>query len=324
VSSPKARTPILRVEGLTKYYGHEYRFGSRKIGGNVVKAVQDVSFSVHKGEIFGFLGPNGAGKSTTMRCIMNYLKIQSGSIEVLGLDYKKDALEIRKHIGYLPGDVALYGNFTGMELIEYFGNFRSIDKEMLKTLRAIFKVNLKRKIGSLSSGNRQQVAVIAALVSNPDLLILDEPTGGLDPLMAANLHKLLIELRNQGKTIFLSSHDLAEVQKVCDRVGIIREGRMIVIETVEKLLEKSLQALTIEFEPSSKIPSEDDFCGLSNVIRVQKNHQNSKFRLKIKEDVNDLLKFLTGYQVKRMTLTDASLEEIFLHYYSDELAEGEV
>lgn len=251
---------------------------------------------------------------------MAYLKIQGGSIEIFGLDYEKDALLIRNRIGYLPGDVALYNNFTGIELIEYLGKFRPTDNEMLKKLRAIFTVNLNKKIGALSSGNRQQVALMTAFASNPDLLILDEPTGGLDPLMAARLHKLLVELQDQGKTIFLSSHDLSEVQKVCDRVGIIREGRMIVVEKVETLLEKSLQELTIEFEASPS-PSENDFRALTNVVAVQKDHQNKKFHLKVKEDVNELLKFLTQYAIKRLTLTDASLEDIFLHYYADDSSE---
>ncbi len=309
---------ILEVDGLTKYYGSERRIGSRKVGRGIVKAVQDVSFSVRRREIFGFLGPNGAGKTTTMRSIMNYLKIQSGSIKVFGLDYKKDAIGIRKRIAYLPDGAALYDNFTGMELIDYFGNFRPLDYNMLTKLRYLFKVDLNKKIGSLSSGNRQQAALIAVMASNPDLLILDEPSNGLDPLMASRLHQLLIELRDEGKTIFLSSHDLAEVQKVCDRVGIIKDGHMVVIEKVETLLEKSLQELTIEFENPAHAPSEDDFRRLSVVINVQKNHQNGKFHLKVKEEVNDLLKFLTAYRVKRLTLTDTSLEEVFLHYYTDE------
>ncbi|MFX0209197.1 MAG: ATP-binding cassette domain-containing protein [Candidatus Hodarchaeota archaeon] len=314
----KSRKSILQVEGLTKWYGSNYNIGSKKVGRGIVKAVQDVSFSVREEEIFGFLGPNGAGKTTTMRSIMNYLNIQSGSIKIFGLDYKKDALMIRKRIGYLPDGAALYDNFTGLELIDYFGNFRSLDNSMLTRLRSLFKVNLNQKIGSLSSGNRQQAALIAVMASNPDLLILDEPSNGLDPLMAARLHQLLIELRGEGKTIFLSSHDLSEVQKVCDRVGIIKEGHMIVIEDVEGLLEKSLQTMHIEFVDPNHVPSEDDLRAVPSVESVQKNNQNSKFYLKIREDVNDLLKFLSTYQVKRMTLTDASLEEVFLHYYTDE------
>ncbi len=311
----KPRNAVLQVEGLTKYYGRELALGSKKFGRGAVKAVENVSFSVKKGEIFGFLGPNGAGKSTAMRAIMGYLKIQQGSIKIFGLDHQKDALEIRKRVGYLPGDVALYGNFTGEELIEYYGNFRPIDQKMLKKLRSFFKVDLTKKVGSLSTGNRQQAALVAVLASNPDMLILDEPIHGLDPLMAANLHKLLIELREQGKTIFLSSHDLSEVQKICDRVGIIKEGRMIVIEKVEALLEKSLQTMQIEFDDSHTIPDEAEIKTLSSVVSIQKNGQNGKFILKVKENLNDFLRFLTSYQIKRLTLTDADLEEVFLHFY---------
>lgn len=313
-----AQDVILRVEGLTKTYGREYRIGSRKIGRSSVKAVDNVSFSVHKGEIFGFLGPNGAGKSTAMRTIMGYLKSQQGTVKILGLDYKRDALAIRKRIGYLPGDVALYDNFTGEELIEFFGTFRPIDRMLLKKLRSLFKVDLTQKIGSLSTGNRQQVALIAVMASNPDLLLLDEPSSGLDPLMAARLHKLLRELQAQGKTIFLSSHDLAEVQKICDRVGIIRKGRMIVIEKVETLLEKSLQEMQIEFENTTITPALADLREIPNVVTVQKNSKNGKFHLKVTGDINDLLRTLMTFRVKRLTLTDSSLEEVFLHYYSED------
>jgi ABC-2 type transport system ATP-binding protein len=313
-----AQDVILRVEGLTKTYGHEYRIGSRKIGRGSVKAVENVSFSVHKGEIFGFLGPNGAGKSTTMRTVMGYLKSQQGTVKILGLDHKRDALAIRKRIGYLPGDVALYDNFTGEELIEFFGTFRPIDRVMLKKLRSLFKVDLTQKIGSLSTGNRQQVALIAVMASNPDLLLLDEPSSGLDPLMAARLHKLLRELQAQGKTIFLSSHDLAEVQKICDRVGIIREGRMVVIEKVETLLKKSLQEMQIEFENTTITPALADLRAIPNVVTVQKNSKNGKFYLKVTGDINELLRTLATYHVKRLTLTDSSLEDIFLHYYSED------
>ncbi|MFX1514083.1 MAG: ABC transporter ATP-binding protein [Promethearchaeota archaeon] len=315
MTKTKSMHEILRVEGLTKYFGREFTLGSKKLKGKVVKAVEDVSFSIKKGEIFGFLGPNGAGKSTTMRAIMNYLHIQNGSIKVFGLDHQKDALEIRKRIGYLPGEVALYQNFSGEELIEYFGKFRQIDPQMLKKLRSIFTVNLSKKIGSLSTGNRQQAALIAVMASNPDLLILDEPIHGLDPLIAARLHKLLIELRNQGKTIFLSSHDLSEVQKICDRVGIIKKGRMIVIEKVEVLLEKSLQTMNIEFDDSTVLPEEADFREVLSVVSVQRTNESGKFLLKVKENLNDLLKFLTAYKVKRFTLTDSDLEEVFLYYY---------
>ncbi|MHA2364339.1 MAG: ATP-binding cassette domain-containing protein, partial [Candidatus Hodarchaeales archaeon] len=283
----------------------------KKIGRRVV-GVQNVSFNVKKGEIFGFLGPNGAGKTTTIRAILNYLTLQSGKITVFGLDHKIDALTIRENIGYVPGDVALYGNFTGLELIEYFNNFRPIDRDFLAVLRSYFKADLTLKIKSLSSGNRQQVALFVALASKPDFLILDEPSSGLDPLMESHLHKILRDLQANGTTIFLSSHDLAEVQAICDRVGIIKEGKIILIEEVEELREKSLQQAIIQFEDG--LPDEEEFTALDTVISVEKVNGYT-YKMKIKEDVNNLMKLLTNYKIKRLTVEDASLQEIFLEYY---------
>ncbi|MFX0014024.1 MAG: ATP-binding cassette domain-containing protein [Promethearchaeota archaeon] len=306
---------VLKVQNLTKIYGRELQLGPRKVGRRIV-AVNDISFSVKKGEIFGFLGPNGAGKTTTIRSILGYLTIKAGIIKINGLDYRNDALEIRKNIGYIPGDVTLYGNFTGNELISYFNEFRPTDIIFLNQLRSIFKVDLSLKIRNLSSGNRQQAAIIVALASNPDFLILDEPSSGLDPLMASRFHKLLLEMRDKGKTIFLSSHNLTEVQAVCDRVGIIREGKMIIIESIKELKKKSMQAMNVEFA-SGEVIEVDVFKAIPNVIEVKK--QDGIFQIKVKEDVNDLLKAVTSRRVKRMTLEDSSLEEIFLEYYKDEL-----
>ncbi len=303
---------ILQVSNLTKIYGREFGLGGKKIGQRVVGA-QEVSFSVKKGEIFGFLGPNGAGKTTTMRAILDYLKVQTGTVTVFGLDHHNQRLEIRKRIGYVPGDMALFDNFTGEEILEYFGKFRPIDPEFLKELRSNFKVKLNKKFKSLSKGNRQQVGLIASLASKPDFLILDEPTSGLDPLMTANFHKILRNLKNQGLTIFLSSHDLAEVQAICDRVGIIKEGKMVLVESVEDLKTKFLQHAKIQFD-SSSVPEISEIEQLNTVISVEKiNH--ATFSLKIREDVGELIKWLANYEVKRFTCEDATLEEIFLQYY---------
>ena len=306
---------VLQVSNLTKIYGYEFRLGGKKIGRRVVGA-RDVNFSVNKGEIFGFLGPNGAGKTTTIRSILAYLRIQSGTIIIFGLDHHRDALAIRERIGYVPDDLALYETFTGEELIEYFNNFRPVDRDFLKELRSIFRVDLTLKIKLLSSGNRQQVGLILALAPKPDFLILDEPTSGLDPLMAANFHKILKKLKGEGITIFLSSHNLAEVQAVCDRVGIIKEGRMILVEKIENLITKFLQNLKIKFSPST-LPREEDFKGLDSVISVEKTDETT-FSLKIKEDVNELLKWLVNYKIERLAIEDATLEEIFLQYYERE------
>ena len=311
--------PFLQVSNLTKIYGREFQLGSRRIGRRVV-AVDDVSFSVKKGEIFGFLGPNGAGKTTTIRSILGYLNIKSGTIKIGGLDYLKDVHEIRESLGFIRSEIELYGNFTGEEIISYFGKFRPIDQKFLKKLKKIFKVDLSLDFKSMSTGNRQQVIIIAALASNPDFVILDEPSSGLDPLMAARFHRLLTQMRDEGKTIFLSSHNLAEVQEICDRVAIIRKGKIIVIEMVKELQRKSMQQLTVEFF-DGEAPDVTDFQTLTNVFSAEK--KANTYYIKVSEDVNDLLKFVTSRHIKRMTLEDSSLEDIFLTYYKDELDLGQ-
>ncbi|PWI48801.1 hypothetical protein CEE45_04390 [Candidatus Heimdallarchaeota archaeon B3_Heim] len=313
--STSENTSVLQVSNLTKVYGREFQLGSRKIGRRV-EAVTDVSFSVKKGEIFGFLGPNGAGKTTTIRSILGYLSIKSGTIKINGLDYLSDALEIREGLGFIRSEIDLYGNFTGEEIISYFGKFRPIDQKFLKKLRSIFKVDLTLDFKNLSTGNRQQVIIITALASNPEFVILDEPSSGLDPLMATRFHRLLLQMRDEGKTIFLSSHNLTEVQTICDRVGIIRKGKIIVIETVKELRRKSMQLLSVEFV-DGETPDLDEFQAIPNIFSVEK--KANTFLVKVKEDVNDLLKFVTSRRVKRMTLEDSSLEDIFLTYYKDEL-----
>ena len=305
--------PVLEVSNLTKIYGRELSVGDRKIVGDRVIGALDVSFSVKKGEIFGFLGPNGAGKTTTMRAILDYLKIQTGTVTIFGLDHHRDRLAIRKRIGYVPGDMALFENFTGEELLLYFSKFRPIDEGFLAELRQNFRVKLHKKIKSLSTGNRQQAGLIAALAAKPDFLILDEPTSGLDPLMTANFHKILRKLSKEGYTIFLSSHDLAEVQAICDRVGIIKEGKMILVESVEDLKTKFMQKVRITFNGSS-VPSEEEIKKLNTVISVEQTKKNT-FVLKIKEDVNELLKWISNYDIKRFSCEDATLVEIFLQFY---------
>ncbi|MHA1994606.1 MAG: ABC transporter ATP-binding protein [Candidatus Hodarchaeales archaeon] len=304
---------ILQVSNLTKIYGREIRIGNRIQFGQHVRGAHEVSFHIRKGEIFGFLGPNGAGKTTSMRAILDYLKLGKGKIEIFGFDHRKDRVEIRKRIGYVPGDMALFENFTGEELISYFGKFRPIDQEFLQELRSLFRVKLHKKIKSLSKGNRQQVGLIAVMASKPSLLILDEPTSGLDPLMTANFHTILKKLQKEGVTIFLSSHDLTEVQAICDRVGIIRNGEMILVEAVTELKSKFLQNMMIQFT-GENIPTEEDFKQLDTVISVECIKPRT-YKLKIGKDVTQVLKFLSRYELKRFTCEDADLEEIFLQYY---------
>ncbi len=303
---------ILRVDNLTKIYGREIDFRFKKFGREVIGA-QEVSFTVYKGEIFGFLGPNGAGKTTTMRAILNYLHIQTGEITVLGFDHKKDYIEIRKKIGYIPGELALYDNFTGAELIKYFNKFRPHKEEFLKELKDTFTVDLTQKVRTLSSGNKKQVGIILALASKPAFLLLDEPTSGLDPLITSRFHRIIKQLKSEGITIFLSSHNLSEVQAVCDRVAIIKDGKIILVEKIEDLKNKFLQNIKIVFS-SNNSPNEKDFKSVQSIVSFEKSNNNA-YRLKIKENIDELLSWLTGYDVERITIEDASLEEIFLHYY---------
>jgi len=315
MSSSVSKDIVLQVSNLTKVYGKEFNIGGRTFGRAVVGA-KNVSFNVKKGEIFGFLGPNGAGKTTVMRAILDYLHI-TGSVTFFGkLDHHRDALLIRKNVGYVPGEVALYGNFTGNEIIKYFNNFRPINHEFVKKLKSIFRVDLTLKIGQLSQGNRKQVALIVALASKPDLLILDEPSGGLDPLMAANFHDILKELAEEGITIFISSHDLSEVQTVCNRIAIIKEGEIVLVETIEELKAKFLQKMRIIFSKKEDMPTVEELLSLSTVVSAEKpNGKVRTFLLTIEEDANELLKFVTKFHIKRLSIEDATIEEIFLQYY---------
>lgn len=308
-----ANQTVIEINHLTKMYGRLFSLGKFKIGRKTV-GIDNISLKIHKGEIFGFLGPNGAGKTTTIRCILGYLKIQSGSIKINGLDYKDNSILIRKDLSYVPGSISLYENFTGIELLHLLSNYRTIDAKYFEKLHSIFKVNLNTKIKILSKGNRQQVALLIALASKPDLLILDEPSSGLDPLIANKFHELLLELKSEGKTIFLSSHDLAEVQAICDRVGIIKEGKMLIVEKIDELRSMSLQNMTIEFVEHITPSLLDNLRNISNVISIE---QKDVFvlSLKTKIDINELLRTLSTYKIKKMTLEDSNLQEIFLTYY---------
>ncbi|MHA1737562.1 MAG: ATP-binding cassette domain-containing protein [Candidatus Heimdallarchaeota archaeon] len=309
--SKTTRDIVLNVSNITKIYGRDISIGKWIIDKRVVGA-ENVSFDVVKGEIFGFLGPNGSGKTTTIRSILDYLHIQEGEITVFDLDHHKDALEIRKRIGYISGDMALYEDFTGVELIDYFGKLREHDEEFLEELKSIFTVNLNRKVKTLSKGNRQQIGLILALASKPEFLILDEPSSGLDPLITAQFHRLLKRLKSEGVTIFLSSHDLSEVQNICDRVGIIKEGKIILVEEMESLMLKFLQIVEVTF--TDKVPSQEELSALETVLDVTIRNTH-RYSLRVKEDVNEIVQFLSTHSVSRLEIKDASLEEIFLHYY---------
>ncbi|HET6170328.1 MAG TPA: ABC transporter ATP-binding protein, partial [Terracidiphilus sp.] len=246
--------PAIVIERLQKSYG-------------TIQAVKGISLRVQQGEIFGFLGPNGAGKTTTIRCILDVIRPTAGTIRVLGLDAQRDTLSMHQHIGYLPGDVRLPGQMTGAHIIDYFAHLQGREPVLLKDLVARFDVEMKRPLKGYSKGMRQKIGIVLAFMCDPEVLILDEPTSGLDPLMRKIFNALLLEEQARGKTIFLSSHIMSEVEKVCHRVAVIRQGELVAVEAVEALRQKAGQRVTVEFGDMVALQELDRIPGVSDVTQ---------------------------------------------------------
>lgn len=294
--------PAIRTEGLTKYYGD-------------VKALVDLDLEIQRGEIFGFLGPNGAGKTTMIRTILDEIRPTSGHASIVGLDTHKDSVEIRRFIGYVPGDLALYPNLTGRDTLTYLANLRGgVDWDYVDVLADRLDADLSKKVGDLSSGNRQKVGLIQAFMSKPEVLIMDEPSTGLDPLMQREFQTLMREVTANGSTVFLSSHTLSEVQRVADRVGIIRNGELITVEAVSDLRSKGIRSVELFFETPVDGAVFESLPGVRDVA-VQNHHVTLSFSGKMES----LLKVATDrYTLVDISTEEADLEEIFLTYYRGE------
>ena len=247
--------PALLIENFHKSYGK-------------VQAVKGISLRVERGEIFGFLGPNGAGKTTTIRCMLDVIRPTSGTLRVLGLDAQHDTMALHQRIGYLPGDVRLPGDMTGRQVIAYFSRLQGRTPVLLDDLVARFDVEMKRPLKGYSKGMRQKIGVVLAFMCDPDVLILDEPTSGLDPLLQRAFNKFLLEEQARGKTIFMSSHIMGDVEKVCQRVAVIRQGELVTVEKVETLRQKAGQRVTVEFGDQVQAEELAHIPGVSNVNRV--------------------------------------------------------
>ncbi len=293
-------SPAISTADLSKHYGD-------------FVALRDLSLEVETGEIFGFLGPNGAGKSTAIKALLDQVRPTYGSARVLGLDAHADAKAIRARIGYIPGDLALYPRLTGRATLNYFARLRGgVRPAYIDELAQRFEADLSKKVGEYSTGNRQKIGLIQAFMHEPELLILDEPNSGLDPLLQEVFHQLLEEVRDQGRTIFLSSHTLSEVERVADRVGIIKDGSLIVVERVDALKRKAIRHVDFEFAR----PVEDSSLrGIENVLEVA--IEDRRVRVSFEGDVDALLRAVvgTGEHVVTMTSRESDLEEIFLTYY---------
>jgi ABC-2 type transport system ATP-binding protein len=275
------------------------------------RGIVDVALEVRAGEVFGFLGPNGAGKTTTIRLLLDLIRPTAGRARVLGLDVREGSLEIRRRVGYLPGELALWERMTGAELLAFLGELRGgVDRRFVAELAERLDCDLSARIGSLSHGSKQKVALIQAFLHRPELLILDEPTTGLDPLMQEEFQRMVAEVRAEGRTVFLSSHILREVERTCDRVGIVREGRLVAVEDVRDLRARGLRILDLRF--AGPVPA-SAFQGLPGVQEVEA--QGDGVRLTVAGPVDAVVKAAARHEVVDLTSHEPSLEEIFLRFY---------
>jgi ABC-2 type transport system ATP-binding protein len=294
---------IIEVENLTKSYGSK-------------RGIIDVSFQGEEGEVFGFLGPNGAGKTTTIRLLMALLKADAGTARIAGLDCWKQSVEIKRLIGYLPGEPALDPGLTGGQILEYFANLRGgVDQAYLKQLIQRFDLDPTRKFRQYSSGNKRKVVLIQAFMHRPRLLILDEPTNALDPINQQEFGRMVKEVRDEGRTVFLSSHILSEVEQVCTRVGIIREGRLVRTGGVAELKDIKHYEITITF--ANSVPAEA-FKALDGVAQVETLADGHTLRVAIQGAADAVIKAAAQYPVVSLTSHEPSLEDIFLRYYEGE------
>jgi len=295
---------ILDIKHLTKYYGK-------------ARGIIDVSFCVEEGEIFGFIGPNGAGKSTTIRTLLSLIYPTSGSATIFGKDSIRYSAEIKKEIGYLPSEVFYYDNMRAIDLLRYSASFYKKDcRKRIQELAEILDLDLRRKIDDMSSGNRKKVGIIQGLLHDPKLIILDEPTGGLDPLMQQKFFDLLREENQKGCTILFSSHILGEVQKLCKRVAIIKDGKIIKLENIADLTENSYKRIKIE----TVYPVMESFFQIPGVNQLTWEENAVSFIFK--GNINPVLKKIADTEVSNIVIEDPTLEEIFMHFYDKESGGG--
>jgi ABC-2 type transport system ATP-binding protein len=293
-------TNIISVNKLTKYYG-------------LTLGVQSLTFTVNQGEIFGFLGPNGAGKTSTIRMLLDLIRPSSGDLTIFSRDVHRHSQRIRKRCGYLPGNFFAYGHMNGNDFLNYLASMRRMKSGIQDLLIERFQLrprDLSQKIKHLSHGTLQKLGIIQAFSHEPELLILDEPTIGLDPLMQEEFYRLLRETQNQGKTIFFSSHNLPEVEKVCHRIAIIRKGELVALETLEGLKKKKLKRL--QFTLRHEVPDLD----LPGAHLL--NQKGLSYEYLVKGDFQSLLQRLSSLPIEDLTLPEPDLEEVFMAYYRKE------
>jgi ABC-2 type transport system ATP-binding protein len=291
---------VIEINNLTKTYGN-------------ARGITDLSFHVEEGEIFGFIGPNGAGKSTTIRTILSLIYPTSGSANIFGKDCIEFAPEIAKEVGYLPSEVFYYDNMKVIDLLKYSASFYKKDcKKRMNELVEIMDLDITKKIDDLSLGNKKKVGIVQGLLHEPKLIILDEPTSGLDPLMQQRFFDLLLEENKKGTTILFSSHILSEVQRLCDRVAIIKEGKIVTVEKISNLKENNYKKIKIE----TRNAVNRNFFNITGVNDL--TFKDSTISFLFRGDINTVLKKIAEVDITNLWIEEPDLEEIFMHYYEKE------
>src|ERR687895_1388434 len=294
----------IETESLTKQYGKS-------------RGIRHVDLTVEEGEVFGFLGPNGAGKTTTIRTLLGFLHPSGGRAWVFGMDIRKKSVEIRARVGNLPGEFALEDRMTGEELLRFFARLRGVkDLGYAYELAQRLEADLKRPMRRLSRGNKQKIGLVQAMFHRPPLLILDEPTGGLDPLVQEEFLEIIGETKAEGRTVFFSSHNLAEVERVCDRVGIIRGGRLAAVETTETLIDKSFRHVVLTFAEDVDPKPFEALSGLRNL-----KSDGKRIYFTLYDNPDEMVKLAARHTLVNMEYERPSLEEVFLAYYERENGE---
>jgi ABC-2 type transport system ATP-binding protein len=305
-----AQQAVIKTNQLSKIY-------NPKAAKSTV-ALDRVSLEVKEGEIFGFLGPNGAGKTTTIRLLLDLIRPTSGGATIFGKDVRKDSVEIHKTIGFLPGELNLWKGRSAQEVVNYLANVRGDAKTQVKEARDIaerLKFDLSKKVREYSTGNKRKLGLIIAMMHKPKLLILDEPTSGLDPLMQQIFNQMMLETKQDGRTVFLSSHVLSEVQAICDRVGILRDGQLKAVEDIEKLTRVDFRHVELRFRDAIPQAWQARLSQLEGVKQLEMNGKSLKMRLI--GDFDPLLRAVNDGYLEDIHIHEPSLEDIFLAFYGN-------
>lgn len=293
----KSASP-LKITDLTKSYGRQI-------------SVEDISLNLKRGEVFGFLGPNGAGKSTTIRTVLNFLHPSKGSISVFGLDSVRDSVRAKRRIGYLAGDIALYDTMTGRKLLRYLASLRGgVDWTYVAELETKLAASLDKPIHTLSKGNKQKIGLIQAFMHKPDLIVLDEPASGLDPLMKQAFYDIVRDASSNGATIFVSSHDLTEVQKICHRIAFIKDGKIVATESIKQADRLGIKRYRVTFTSQPTKKQLKEIPGVHDVA-MSEGH----VVLSVTGNINEFIKGLSKFNVTDFDSEEVSLEELFIHHY---------